>query len=221
LGLAQVKDPKFYAALGAHLEEFRQKLIADTKVDFLSTEKPDQSYEPLDKTLVFNQSHLKVFSADPMYRDLFTYINSFYPELISMTELATAFQVPLDQIRKKVLLLEEMGVVSIQNENCKVTKSLLYFPDDPEFFELRNKNISYNFNALLEKLQHVDTVSRKAFRGLYSRELSAEQVELLILKLEEVANQVMGFPVTSHAQSVYSLCLLLGVRFSRPDALLP
>lgn len=219
-GIAQVKDPLLHSELNSQLVNFRLMHTEEKAVKVKDTELESQTI-PLDNVIVFNRSHLELFSSDPMYRDIFTYINSFYPALISAQELASALELPLERVEEMVHHLQKIGVIITQNGKFQVSKPLLYFPDDLEFFDLRNQNLSHNFNAIVRRLKHSDILGQKAFRGLYSRELSTEQLSFLIQKLEEIGNQVMRLPETDHPEAVYSLCLLLGSRFSRPQTVLP
>jgi hypothetical protein len=174
----------------------------------------------LDDIIVFNRSHLKLFSSDPNYRDIFTYINSYAPEWIAGEEIAQALdleQAVLDEMLEK---LNDLGVILLAGGRCRASKRNFYFPDDPDFFHLRNLNLTHNATGIMRKLSHDDLVGRKAYRGLITRELTAEQLDLVITRIDELTSGVVGLPETSNPERIYSLCVLLGERYSRPSVAL-
>jgi transcriptional regulator with XRE-family HTH domain len=173
---------------------------------------------PLDDVIVFNRSHLELFRSDPAYRDLFTYVNSFAPEWISEDELAGALE--LDRAKLGVMIdrLHQLGVITLErgaSTRCRATKRNFYFPDDEEFFELRNSNLSRNAGQILKTLKSDDLRERRAYRGLLTRELTAPQLDLVVSRLDQLLGGVIALPETSRPERVYSLCLLMGERFAR------
>lgn len=182
--------------------------------------RPSERTVPLDDVIVFNRAHLRVFSSDPAYRDIFTYINSFGPEPISVVEIAEALG--LDPLRCREMLekLSELGVIVIDAlGGCRASKRNFYFPDDEDFFELRNLNLRHNADSILGRLNHADLTARKAYRGLVTRELTQEQVGLLLTGVDQLMGQLVAMPETSQPRTIYSLCVLFGDRFERADAL--
>lgn len=177
---------------------------------------------PLDDVIVFNRSHLKLFRSDPAYRDVFTYVNSFSPEAIPLSEISGALGLAPAKLASMVRKLADHGVIDIvkgapkdSEERCRATKSNFYFPDDEDFFELRNSNLSRNVDAILAKLSYQDVTTRKAYRGLITRELTALQLAKVIEDLEKLSGEVVELPETSRPDRIYSLCVLLGERYSR------
>ena len=97
-----------------------------------------------------------------------------------------------------------------------------YFPDDEDFFELRNLNLRYNAEAILEKVTPADLSDRKAYRGLVTRELSDGQLEEIVQGIEGLIRKMATLPEEDESEKVYSLCLLLGERFAKsPKPRLP
>jgi transcriptional regulator with XRE-family HTH domain len=148
-----------------------------------------------DDVIVFNRSHLRLFSSDPAYRDIFTYVNSYAPEWISAQEVSQALGVSLERIEEMLEKLSDLGVILLAGGRCRATKKNFYFPDDEDFFDLRNLNL----------------------RGLLTRELTDEQLEQVISKIEEVMGSIIDMPETVNPDKIYSICILLGERFTRPQ----
>ncbi|MGE0614671.1 MAG: helix-turn-helix domain-containing protein [Bacteriovoracia bacterium] len=176
----------------------------------------------LDEVIVFNRSHLKVFESDPSYRDVFTFISAYYPDWISEGELAAALGISREKVAKRVADLADLGVIRAkgtgkhERQQWTAAKSTFYFPDDEEFFGLRNQNLRHNMDNLLGKLKHEDIVAKRAMRGVVTRELSAEQVGLVIEGVERLMMRTVQMQaVPSASTGIYSLCFLLGERFSR------
>jgi transcriptional regulator with XRE-family HTH domain len=169
----------------------------------------------LNDVIVFNRSHLKLFNSDALYRDIFTFVNSFAPEWIPETEISASLGIPLDKLEPMLEQLNDFGVLLVAGGKCRSAKSLFYFPDDSDFFELRNSNVMHNASAIIDNLKHEDLTNRLAFRGLLTRDLTTEQVDDVIKKIEAMINDIVGMPRADHTDSIYSLCLLMGPRFKR------
>lgn len=177
---------------------------------------------PLDDLIVFNQSHLSVFQSDAVYRDLFTYVNAYAPDWITVQELASAVNRSIEQVRAMMKKLCEMGVVTANEavaDQFQAAKKNFYFPDDSAFFPLRNRNVSHDVSKILEGLTHADLSQRRAFRGVVTRELTQSQVESVLQVLDRLTSYVVGLPETEHPDKIYSLCLVLGSRFDRSQVL--
>lgn len=170
----------------------------------------------LDDVIVFNRSHLKLFSSDPAYRDLFTYINSFSPEWVSLDELSQALSLPLKRIHKMLDDLRDLGAVVVMEGACRASKRVFYFPDDADFFPLRNMNFEHNVNTIMGKVTHDDLAARRAYRGLVTRELTAKQLDALLSDIESLMLKVVDNPESSSPDKIYSFCTLVGERFARP-----
>jgi transcriptional regulator with XRE-family HTH domain len=170
---------------------------------------------PLDDVIVFNRSHLRLFESDPAYRDVFTYINSFGPSWIPINEIAVALELGNERTQSMIDRLSELGVVKVQDGSCRAAKRNFYFPDDEDFFGLRNANLKHNTTRIMERLSHADLVARKAYRGVLTRELTDEQVALVLEGVDRLLGEIVAMPETSDPRTVYSVCVLFGERFSR------
>jgi hypothetical protein len=170
---------------------------------------------PLDDLIVFNRTHLKLFASDPAYRDVFTYINSFGPEWLTPAEIGTALGIARARADEMLGQLHELGVIVMKDGSYRASKRNFYFPDDEDFFELRNINMNHNSSSIMGGLRHADLVEKRAYRGLITRELTEEQVKLLIEGVEQLTGNVVALPETSTPRDVYSLCVVFGKRFSR------
>ncbi len=208
--LAQIVDSKIQKELS---DQFAQMVIPETKSDGISALKPQTLL--LDDFFVFNRSHLELFSADPIYRDLFTYVNSFGPGWISIRELALAHEISFEKTVKMVDELGKLGVMDKKGDECRALKRLLYFPDDEDFFQVRNQSWLHNAQSILKKIDYSDVSSRKAYRTVITRELNLVQVENLISQMDELVLQVKDLAETKNPEKIFSLCFLLGQRFSK------
>lgn len=214
--VSQIQDRNTRLELLEPISKSKGFFKTDTKPSHFSQSFAETVH--LDEVIVFNRSHRKLFSSDPCYRDLFTYINCCAQKWMSSIELSDALGISIERVRQMLQELHHLGVVNLRDDQAQVSKPLFYFPEDHEFFELKNQNLSHNFKSILERLKHSDLLQRKAFRGLYSRELNEAQLDVLIRKLDEIGNQMIKFSDSENSQRIYSLCLLLGERFSRPPA---
>lgn len=167
----------------------------------------------LDDAIVFNRSHMRLFNTDPAYRDIFTYVNSFRLEWVALTEIAEALRLDLKRLRAMAHELQDLGVLDLQGDYCRTSKCVYYFPDDQEFFDVRNKNLSHNVQSVIQKLSFEDLNQRRAFRGLVTRELTLEQVDALVTQMDGLLSGMVHLHETPEAEKVYSLCLLFGERF--------
>lgn len=173
---------------------------------------------PLDDLIVFNRSHLRVFESDPAYRDVFTYVNSFGPRPVHGAEVAAALEMDLARAESMLAQLAELGVVvADEARRYRASKRNFYFPDDEDFFSLRNSNMSHNAASILRRLRHEDLVARKAYRGVVTRELTEEQVRLLLDGVDQLVSGLVSLPETGNPRTIYSLCILFGERFSRSE----
>jgi len=170
----------------------------------------------LDDVIVFNRSHLNLFKSDPLYRDIFTYINSFAPEWIAAEEISLAIGVEPIKLEAMLEHLNDHGVILVAGGKCRAAKRNFYFPDDEDFYHLKNANFDHNSSSIIKNLKLNDLQERKAYRGLVTRELSVEQLEMLITKSEALMTEIISMPETNGVDKVFSLCVLLGQRFSRP-----
>ena len=211
---AQMTDATGIQEVDSFIE--RLKTASIDKDVIKATPKP---VVPLDDVIVFNRSHLKLFESDNFYRDVFTYINSFAPEWISVDEVAAALEIPTARAHEMVNKLAELGVINIQGFKCRASKSMFYFPDDADFFKLRNQNVSRNASSVLTKMTFRDIKEKKAYRSVVSRELTSDQVELVITGIESLMHSITKLPETAQPESIYSMCVVFGERFSRAKAL--
>ncbi|MGK5082418.1 transcriptional regulator [Bdellovibrionota bacterium FG-1] len=170
---------------------------------------------PLNDVIVFNRSHLKIFLSDPAYRDIFSYINSFGPDWISPEELGRALGLEEARVQKMLDQLYDLGVVVSGDGLYRASKRNFYFPDDQDFFELRNANFLHNTTNLMNKLSYEDLLDRRAYRSLITRELTEDQVRVLLEGIDQLLGGVVAMPETDDPRTIYSLCVLFGQRFSR------
>jgi hypothetical protein len=203
-----VSDLKIQSELESLLVSLRNS-PAQTKAQSLG------SSLSLDHVIVFNRSHLDVFQSNPLYRDIFTYINSFAPEAIEIQELARAMDVTVDAIRPLLAKLKDIGVVMESGNKYRAAKQSFYFPDDQDFFALRNDNFRRNADAILNRMRYEDIRERQAFRGLITRELTQDQAVQITEELDRVIAKMTLLPETQNPDRVFSLCLLMGERYRR------
>jgi hypothetical protein len=177
---------------------------------------------PLDDVVVFNRMHLRVFSSDPRYRDIFTYINSFAPRVVRAREVANALGCATGEAETLLETLSELGVIVAEKEGSatgfRASKRVFYFPDDEDFFPLRNLNLRHNAEAILSRLTYREIADRKAYRGLITRELTEQQLQYVVEQLDQLIGKVVALPETANPRTIYSLSVLMGERFSRASA---
>jgi transcriptional regulator with XRE-family HTH domain len=172
---------------------------------------------PLDKVVVFNRSHRDVFLKHPAYRDIFTYINAFHPERISGGELARALKLSPGEVEAMLDDLEKLGVVLKKDGMYSAAKRNFYFPDDLDFFELRNENLRHNFDQLMGRLTFDELSEKKAFRGVITREFTREQYLWVIDQAEKLLAQSVGLPEDTGGNAIYSVLTVVGERFRRSE----
>jgi predicted transcriptional regulator len=170
---------------------------------------------PLDKVVVFNRSHRDIFMKHPAYRDIFTYINAFHPRKVSVDELSRALKIEQPVIREMLENLERLGVVLRKDESFVAAKRNFYFPDDADFFELRNLNVRHNFNQLMDNMQFEALSTRQAFRGLITREFTPAQYRWVVDQSEKLLAQTVGLSEDEGGDVIYSVMTVVGERFRR------
>lgn len=171
---------------------------------------------PLDDVIVFNRSHRDLFLKDPAYRDVFTFVNAFGAfEKITFEQIAKALDLPLKKISALVEHLTALGVVLREDGAVRAAKRNLYFPDDTDFFELRQRNIRHDLDKILGRITHADLFEKRAMRTLLTRELTASQAGWVMGQLESLLGNIMDLPEDPQARSIYSVCTVVGERFSR------
>tara|TARA_Y100000590_G_scaffold456384_1_gene606892 strand:+ start:6458 stop:7456 length:999 start_codon:yes stop_codon:yes gene_type:complete len=173
---------------------------------------------PIDRMVIFHSAYRDVFESNPVYRDIFTYLNGFLGEWISLEELAIAFELPTSQIELMTKKLSDLQVIQLENGKCRVAKRVFYFPDDEDFFKLRNTNVSYNVDRILKNLEFEDVSNRLAYRSIVTRPLSRKQVGQLIGKLETLVDSIVSGFDPEPTDEIYSSCFVVGKRFERPSS---
>lgn len=174
----------------------------------------------LDDVIVFNRQHLRLFQTDPRYRDVFTYVNSFAlgSEGIALEELTQAMGISRQEVDVLTQRLDDLGILTLlPGGRVRSTKKNFYFPDDEEFFSLRNQNLLHNMQEILGTLDHSDLTARRGLRALVTRELTEEQFGRIMTTLEEALSEMVGMEEDSASAAIYSLAVLFGKRFERPQ----
>lgn len=220
---AQVMEEEVLSKLEELIRQVRREKSGEWG-SVLSVKPPQSSHlfaqdSRLNDMLVFNRSHLSLFQKDPLYRDIFTFINSFAVETpMKVSHLAKALHLTERKLKSMLLQLEELGVLKLDShqEEVQSSKKVFYFPDDEDFFSMRNMNFQHNASSILERLEFDDLSQRKAFRSLITRELSSGQVRQVVEGLEKLLSQVTGLKEDAQSDTIYSLCILFGERFNLP-----
>lgn len=171
---------------------------------------------PLDEVIVFNRSHRDLFLTDPKYRDVFTYVNAFDIEHgITVEAISKALDLKLETAKDMLNALSQLGVMVKEKDRYFAAKKNYYFPDDADFFELRQQNMRHNVETILNRLTHGDLIQKRAMRTVGTRELTAEQAGWIMGQTEGLMKKFLELPEDPTAEKVYSFCALVGERFSR------
>lgn len=178
-----------------------------------------QPVSNIDRALVFNRAHLQLFQSDLRYRDIFTYVNACAPIPVGLNEVTRALGISREEADLMCRKLGESGVILYEEGELKVGKQLFYFPDDEDFFQLRNSNVIHNVQSVLSRVSFPDLRTRRAFRTVATRELSKDQAAEVTWALERLAHQMLGMPEVEDASDIYSMSLVFGPRFGKMPAL--
>jgi transcriptional regulator with XRE-family HTH domain len=196
---------------GSALREQLGHLVSGSK-----PESPTSGFKvPLDKVVVFNRSHRDVFQQHPAYRDIFTYINAFHPEKISVAQMARALKLEESLAEKMLAQLESLGVVLKQDGLYGASKRNFYFPDDQDFFDLRNMNVRHNFDEIMGSLTFKSISTGNAYRGVITREFTLPQLKWIAEQSEKLLAQSVGLPEDEGGEAIYSVLTVVGERFRR------
>jgi len=171
-----------------------------------------------DHLMVFNRSHIKLFQSDPRYRDIFTFVNVYTPEeWISLEEVSSSLGIPAEELDPMVETMNDHGLILLAGGKCRSPKVMYYFPDDEDFFDLRNQNYHYNAHAILENATFDNIRERSAYRNVLTRRFTKSQVQHLVGRLDEILREMANMPEEGSTVNdpVYSVCLLAGERFRR------
>jgi hypothetical protein len=174
-----------------------------------------------DHLMVFNRSHIKLFQSDARYRDIFTFVNVYTPdEWIALSEVSSSLGIPSEELEPMVDIMNDHGLILLAGGKCRSPKVMYYFPDDEDFFELRNQNYRYNADAILKKARFKEIQERSAYRNVLTRRFTTSQVNHLVGRLDEILREMANMPEDVNAvdDPVYSVCLLAGERFRREAA---
>ncbi len=171
----------------------------------------------LDDVIVFNRAHLRLFQSDPAYRDIFTAVNCANG-WATVSAIAQALHIAPERLRPMLLALNDHGVIDLDGDYCKTSKSNFYFPDDADFFEIRNRNFIYEAQSILANLKAQDVATKRSYRSLLTRDLSHAQLLAVIEKLDLVMAQVLEMEHYADSERIYSVCALVGPRYSRVRA---
>ena len=170
----------------------------------------------LDEVIVFNRSHRDLFLKDPAYRDIFTYVNAFHAnEEITADKISKALKLSPKKLEAMLENLVELGVILKKGKLYSAAKSNFYFPDDVDFFELRQQNVRHNLEKVLDQMTYPDLREKKALRGLLTRELTPAQLGWILGQIEGLLGKIVELPEDPEASTIYSVCAVVGQRFSR------
>ncbi len=171
-----------------------------------------------DHLMVFNRSHIKLFESDARYRDIFTFVNVYTPEeWISLEEVSKSLGISAEELDPMVETMNDHGLILLAGGRCRSPKVMYYFPDDEDFFELRNQNFRYNSEAILGRATFHEIHERSAYRNVLTRRFTKSQVQHLVGRLDEILREMANMPEEPNTVNdpVYSVCLLAGERFRR------
>jgi hypothetical protein len=171
-----------------------------------------------DHLMVFNRSHIKLFQSDARFRDIFTFVNVYTPEeWIALDEVSRSLGIPAEELEPMVETMNDHGLILLAGGKCRSPKVMYYFPDDEDFFELRNQNYTYNANAILANANFDNIRERSAYRNVLTRRFTQSQVQHLVGRLDEILREMANMPEEGNTVNdpVYSVCLLAGERFRR------
>jgi transcriptional regulator with XRE-family HTH domain len=212
---AQITDAAAQQAVEGHLGRLRSGVSANPAPEAAGASVASGPL-PLDEMIVFNRAHLKLFSSDPFYRDIFTYLNSCAPRWVAASEVGQSLGLEAARAQEMLGLLRDLGVVVEEQGGYRAAKRIFYFPDDPDFFELRNLNLAHNTRAILGRLSHGDIARKRAYRGLITRELNSAQVAHVIARMDQLLSETLHLPESDSSDRIYSVCTLVGERFALP-----
>ena len=221
---AQTSDPEAVNQVGQFLSQMEDGSLGfqvPEDSEAVTAAAPSATTLPLDDVFVFNRSHLSLFRQEPFYRDLFSLINTYGGEWVSVEELANTTSKPASEIDALLHQLYEHGVLSMQQDQnqlkVRVSKRNFYYPDDEEFFELRNQNLAHNINIIMDQLRFEDVKKGKAYRSVLTVQLSEKRRQELIESLDDLIERTLHMQERRPGNRLHSLCVLLGERF--PNAL--
>ncbi|MEK7692119.1 MAG: hypothetical protein AAB425_13980, partial [Bdellovibrionota bacterium] len=172
-------------------------------------------YASLDHVLVLNRKHRDILASDPNFRDVLTYIQSFKPELVSLGRVATEIGLSLLRVREMCAKLAENHLLEVIGDEARGVKQALYFPEDEDFFLLKNQSFTHNVSKILGQLSVEDLRNKRATRMLLTAALSEDDFKEVQRSLEGVVESVLSRkrPGATTDAPVYSVCVLAGRRF--------
>ena len=108
------------------------------------------------------------------------------------------FQRPSRFLRRNSIgMLEnliELGVIHKHGKRFAAAKSNFYFPDDTDFFELRQQNVRHNLEKVLDQITYSDLQEKRALRGLLTRELTPSQLGWVMGQIEGLLGRIVELP---------------------------
>jgi transcriptional regulator with XRE-family HTH domain len=175
--------------------------------------------ELLGMTLVFGKVHRELFESDPRYRDVFTYVNAYDGAGVSMDDLSRDLGIETAHAFRMAETLARLGVLVVERGVGKTlyraSKKFFYFPDDEEFFDLRNKNFRHNIEGVLGGKKYAEFVKSGCMRDLLTRELTEEQYKKVRDAAEHWLVEASQMDEDPSAKTIYSIGLFMGPRFKK------
>lgn len=187
----------------------------------LSSKTPTQNSKfSLDEVLVLNRAHVDLFNSTARSRDVFTFIASLYPSWVEFEEISQRLRIPTSEVRKIVKSLCDQGLLLGEGKRVRAAKSKFYFPNDEDFFDLRNRNVLENVDTIMRNLTHQDVREKRACRRVVTRKLTPVQIQDVFQQIENFIEEVVDLPDADYSDTVYSLCMILGERFNHNENVL-
>lgn len=170
-------------------------------------------------TLVFGRIHRDLFESDPRYRDVFTYVNACPESGVTTDDLVRDLSLDLATSFRMAENLVRLGVLAVDRGSgrtvYKASKKFFYFPDDEEFFDLRNKNLRHNLESVLSAKSFSEFQSKRGMRNLLTREWTEAQYQKIVESAEHWLVEASQMDEDSSADTIYSVGVFMGPRFKK------
>ncbi len=167
----------------------------------------------LDNFYIFNETQLPGLTQIEGCWDVLMLIMGF-SESTPPTEadIAKAFNVPLEGVRKAVEWLRNENIVVSEDGKLRTRKKFFHLPNTPEFKALRDSNFRRNGELLLSGITPEQLGAKTAYRTTYMRRITEKQA----VEVSEHIDALIGHlaNLDNHGTDLYALTIGFGVRAS-------
>ena len=165
----------------------------------------------LDNFYIFNETQLPGLTQISGCWDVLMLIMGFSESTPpTETDIAKAFGMPLDTVKRAVEWLRNENIVVSEEGRLRTRKKFFHLPNTPDFKELRDSNFRRNCELLVNTISPDQLAAKTAYRTTYMRRITEKQA----IEVSEHIDAMIGHlaNLDNHGTDLYALTIGFGVR---------